>query len=156
MFSCVGFPKQILSDNGAQFVSRVMSEVSRLILVKQLFSSPYHPMANGLCEKFNGTLKKMLLRMCNEQPREWDRYMEPLLFAYREVPQESTLRLSRVRHGRTERDIPRRCPGARTGGDALGPVEKPRARIRGDFLRPSRNHEPCESCSVASEKHRLR
>ena len=90
MFSRVGFPKEILSDNGAQFVSRVMSEVSRLISVKQLFSSPYHPMANGLCEKFNGTLKKMLLRMCNEQPREWDRYIEPLLFAYREVPQEST------------------------------------------------------------------
>ena len=47
-------------------------------------------MANGLCEKVNGTLKKMLIRMSNEQPKEWDRFIEPLLFAYREVPQEST------------------------------------------------------------------
>ena len=90
IFARVGFPQEILSDNGTQFVSHVMQEVARLISVKQLFSSPYHPMANGLCERFNGTLKKMLLRLCSEQPREWDRYLEPLLFAYREVPQEST------------------------------------------------------------------
>ena len=32
----------------------------------------------------------MLIRMSNEQPKEWDRFIEPLLFAYREVPQEST------------------------------------------------------------------
>ena len=90
IFSRVGFPREILSDNGSQFVSQVMKEVTRLISVKQLFSSPYHPLANGLCEKCNGTLKKMLIRMSNEQPKEWDRFIEPLLFAYREVPQEST------------------------------------------------------------------
>ena len=89
-FSRVGFPQEILSDYGTQFVSSVMQGNARLISVKQLFSSPYHSMANGLCEKFNGTLKKMLVRLCNEQPREWDRYLEPLLFAYREIPQEST------------------------------------------------------------------
>ena len=86
IFSRVGFPREILSDNGSQFVSQMMKEVTRLISVKQLFSSPYHPMANGLCEKCNGTLKKI----SNEQPKEWDRFIEPLLFAYREVPQEST------------------------------------------------------------------
>ena len=67
--SRVGFPREILSDNGTQFVSQVMREVTILISVKQLFSSPYHPMANGLCEKFNGTLKKMLIRMSIEQPK---------------------------------------------------------------------------------------
>ena len=69
IFSRVGFPREILSDNGTQFVSQVMMEVTRLISVKQLFSSPYHPMANGLCEKCNRTLKKMLIRMCSEQPK---------------------------------------------------------------------------------------
>ena len=68
----------MLSDNGSQFVSQVMMEVTRLISVKHLFSSPYHPMPNGLCEKFNGTLKKMLKRMSSEQPKELDRFIEPL------------------------------------------------------------------------------
>ena len=47
-------------------------------------------MCNGLVEKFNGTLKTMLRRLCNEQPEQWHRYINALLFAYREVPQEST------------------------------------------------------------------
>ena len=90
IFSRVGFPSEMLSDNGPQFVSSVMKEVSRLTSVKQLHSSPYHAQSNGLCEKFNGTLKKMLRRMSAERPSDWDRYVEPLLFAYREAPQEST------------------------------------------------------------------
>ncbi|XP_064475154.1 uncharacterized protein LOC135389103 [Ornithodoros turicata] len=89
MFSRVGIPREILSDRGSSFTSEVMKEVSRLLSVKQLHTTPYHPMANGLVEKFNGTLKSMLKKTCQERPKDWDRYLEALLFAYREVPQES-------------------------------------------------------------------
>ncbi|GFO29996.1 hypothetical protein PoB_005650100 [Plakobranchus ocellatus] len=47
-------------------------------------------MCNGLVERFNATLKTCIRRLCSEQPRQWHRYINPLLFAYREVPQEST------------------------------------------------------------------
>ncbi|XP_071098995.1 uncharacterized protein [Haliotis cracherodii] len=89
IFSRVGIPKEILTDMGAQFTSGVMKEVSRLLSLHQLTTTPYHPMRNGLVEKFNGTLKTMLKRMCAERPYDWDRYVAALLFAYREVPQES-------------------------------------------------------------------
>ena len=89
MFSRIGVPVEILSDQGAQFLSSVMKEVSRLLSIRQLVTTPYHPQCNGLVERFNGTLKEMLKRMCAEKPRDWDRYVAPLLFAYREVPQES-------------------------------------------------------------------
>ena len=45
---------------GKQFTSDIMSEVSRLLSVKQLTSTPYNPACNGLVERFNGTLKTML------------------------------------------------------------------------------------------------
>lgn len=47
-------------------------------------------MCNGRVEKFNETLKQMLKQMCHERPKDWDKYINSLLFAYREVPQEST------------------------------------------------------------------
>nr|XP_027228745.1 uncharacterized protein LOC113820601 [Penaeus vannamei] len=47
-----------------------MEEVLRLLSIKGLKTTPYHPMCNGLCERFNGTLKKMLKRMAAEQPKE--------------------------------------------------------------------------------------
>ena len=85
-----GFPNEVLIDNGPQFVSSVMSELARLTSIHQVHSTPYQPMSNGLVKRFNTTLKNMLVRMCTERTRDWDRYLEPLLFAYRETPQEST------------------------------------------------------------------
>ena len=46
-------------------------------------------MTNGMVERFNGTLKQMLKRVCVDRPRDWDRYINPVLFAYRKVPKES-------------------------------------------------------------------
>ncbi|KAK3109194.1 hypothetical protein FSP39_025154 [Pinctada imbricata] len=89
IFSRVGVPREMLTDMGSQFTSALMKEVSRLISMKQLTTTPYHPMCNGLVERFNGTLKQMLKRMCAERPRDWDKHLNPALFAYREVPQES-------------------------------------------------------------------
>ena len=82
IFSGLGVPEEILSDLGTQFVSECMKEVTRLLSIKQLTTTPYHPMCNGLTEKFNGTMKSMLKRLCSEQPRQWHRYINPLLFAY--------------------------------------------------------------------------
>ena len=90
IYSRLGVPEEILSNQGTQFISDCMKEVCRLLDVTQSTITPYHPMCNGLVEKFNGTLKKMLKRLCNEKPKQWHRYINALLFAYREVPQDST------------------------------------------------------------------
>ena len=90
IFSRLGVPEEILSDLGTQFVSECMKEVMQLLSIKQLTTTPYHPMCNGLTEKFNGTMKSMLKRLYSEQPRQWHHYINPLLFAYCKVPQEST------------------------------------------------------------------
>ena len=71
------------------FLSAVMKEMCRLLSLKQLVTTPYHPSCNGLTEKFNGTLKNMLRHICAEKPKDWDRYIGPLLPAYREVKQDS-------------------------------------------------------------------
>jgi len=70
-------------------MSGVMKEVSRWLSMKEIVTMPYHPMCNVLVERFNGTLQTMLKRMCIEKPKDWGRYLPALLFAYREVPQES-------------------------------------------------------------------
>ena len=88
-FSRVGIPSTVLSDQGSQFVGEVTQEVFRLLSVDHVTSSIYHPQANGLVEKWNATLKSMLRKLCAERPTDWDRYIEPALFAYREVPQDS-------------------------------------------------------------------
>ena len=89
VFTIVGVPKQMLKDQGSQFTSEIMKQVCRLLSVHRMTTTPYHPMCNGLVKRFNGTLKQMLKRMCAEGPRDWDRDINPLLFAIRKAPQES-------------------------------------------------------------------
>jgi len=72
IFTRVGIPKEVLSDMGTQFTSSLMKEVGRLLSIKELNTTPYHPACKGLVEKFNGTLKRMLRRMTAERPK--DRY----------------------------------------------------------------------------------
>ena len=104
MYSRLGFPDEVLSDNGTQFISECIEEVSRLFSIRQLISTPYHPMCNGLVGRFNGTLKAMLRRLGSEQPKKFPCYINAVLFSYREVPQESTgLSPFEFSYGRTVR-----------------------------------------------------
>ncbi|XP_071944659.1 uncharacterized protein [Antedon mediterranea] len=90
LFSRVGVPTEILTDQGSNFTSKLLSQIYKLLSIKGLTTSPYHPQTDGLVERFNGTLKAMIRKFVQDDPREWDKLLPYLLFAYREVPQEST------------------------------------------------------------------
>lgn len=89
IFGRLGIPVEMLTDIGSLFTSELMAETSRLLSFRQLTTTPYHPMCNGLVERFNGTLKQMLRRLCAERPKDWNRYLSSALFAYRDPTQES-------------------------------------------------------------------
>ncbi|GFR63927.1 Gypsy retrotransposon integrase-like protein 1 [Elysia marginata] len=65
IYSRLGVPEEVLSDQGTQFMSNCMKEVCRLLGIKQEAMTPYHPMCNGLVERFNATLKTCLRRLCS-------------------------------------------------------------------------------------------
>ena len=88
IFARVGIPREILSDLGTQFTSALMGEVHRLLGVKPLFTTPYHPMGNGRIERLHSTLKACLKKLCSDKPRDWHRYLVPTLFAIREIPSD--------------------------------------------------------------------
>ena len=82
--------KTILTDQGTNFTSQLMQEVYRLLQIKPIRTTPYHPQTDGLVERFNHTLKSMLKNAANKEGKNWDELLPYLLFAYREVPQAST------------------------------------------------------------------
>lgn len=90
VFSRVGIPEEILTDQGANFMSALLQDVYQLLSIKRIRTSPYHPQTDGLVERFNSTLKSMLRKFVASNTKDWDEYLPYLLFAYREVPQEST------------------------------------------------------------------
>ncbi|KAL0148983.1 hypothetical protein M9458_055787 [Cirrhinus mrigala] len=75
---------------GTPFMSRLMADLCRLLRVKQLRTTVYHPQTDGLVERFNQTLKQMLRRVAAEDRRDWDLMIPYVMFGIREVPQAST------------------------------------------------------------------
>lgn len=90
LFSRVGIADEVLTDQGTCFMSRVMSSLYRWLKVKRIRTSVYHPQTDGLVERFNQTLKKMLKKLVEVDGRDWDQLIPYVLFAIREVPQAST------------------------------------------------------------------
>ena len=90
IFSRMGIPQEILTDQGSNFQSKLLGELYNLLHVEALRTSPYHPQTDGLVERFNQTLKQMLKKTASSEGKDWDKLIPYLLFAYREVPQEST------------------------------------------------------------------
>uniref|UniRef100_A0A3P9LY71 Gypsy retrotransposon integrase-like protein 1 n=1 Tax=Oryzias latipes TaxID=8090 RepID=A0A3P9LY71_ORYLA len=90
LFSRVGIPCEIITDQGTNFTSNLLKDVYRLLGIRGVKTSPYHPQTDGLVERFNKTLKSMLRKFVNDTGSDWDQWLPFLMFAYREVPQAST------------------------------------------------------------------
>ena len=90
LFSRVGIADSLISDQGTNFMSRVLALLYKWLNVKRIRTSVYHPQTDGLVERFNQTLKKMLKKLVDVDGRDWDQLIPYVLFSIREVPQAST------------------------------------------------------------------
>ncbi|XP_078234983.1 uncharacterized protein LOC144583976 [Pogona vitticeps] len=88
--SRMGFASEIITDLGTSFTSKLMKRLWQICGIKHKETTAYHPESNGLTEKFNGTLMRMIRAYLAENPNNWDQKLQSLLFAYRSVPQAST------------------------------------------------------------------
>ena len=85
-----GVPEPLLSDRGTNLLSHLMTDVCRLLGIKKLNTTAYHPQCDGMVERFNRTLKTMLRKYAAEFSTQWDRYLPGALWAYRNLPHDST------------------------------------------------------------------
>lgn len=90
VFSRVGIPKEILTDQGSNFTSQLLAELYRFLHIHPIRTTPYHPQTDGLVERFNKTLKALLQKATADVGKDWEKLIPFPLFAYREVPQAST------------------------------------------------------------------
>lgn len=107
-------PKTLLSDQGESFLAEVIKEMCQYFATNKINTTAYHPQTNGLTEKFNGTLCKMLSAYTNDRQTNWDIYLPEVLFAYRtsiqQTVKECPFRLLYCRDPRLPTDLDKFSP----------------------------------------------
>ena len=69
MTSRVRIPEELLTDNGSNFVSKIMKSYCQAMGIRQIKASPYHPQTDGMVERFNATLKTLIRKLTESWSR---------------------------------------------------------------------------------------
>ena len=67
-----GVPEALLSDRGTNLLSHLMEDVCKLLGIRKLNTTAYHPQCDGMVERFNRTLKTILRKRAARFGAQWD------------------------------------------------------------------------------------
>ncbi|MCO5606291.1 hypothetical protein L7F22_060478 [Adiantum nelumboides] len=90
IFSRFGTPLEIIFDNGSRFRKGLLIEVCEELNIQHRHSTPYHPQLNGLVEKTNGIIGRIIKKMVQSKPKLWDIFLDGALWAYRTTYSDAT------------------------------------------------------------------
>jgi len=91
-FCRFGIPQRLHSDRGLEFHNQVLDEIAKILQIQPSFTTAYRPQSNGMIERFNRTLIKMLKTFIDDHahPTTWDTLLPMLTGAYRATEHAST------------------------------------------------------------------
>lgn len=84
-----GAVEEILSDLGKNFLAKVVQQVLEIMSTRHVRNTSYKPSTNGLDEKFNGTLCRMISKYVDQSQKSWDQFLSMLRFAYNTCVQKT-------------------------------------------------------------------
>ena len=77
-----GHPLELVSDRDKHFLNDVNLNITSRYSIKHRKTTPYNPKANGLTERANGIVGKILNKMVSAHKTDWDRKLPSAVHAY--------------------------------------------------------------------------
>ena len=85
-----GIPTRYLHDQGGEFENRLFAELEKFSGVIKSRTTPYHPQTNGIVERMNSTLLKMLRALPETLKKKWHEALNKQIFAYNATKNDRT------------------------------------------------------------------
>lgn len=90
VFRFYGLPKDIVSDRGPQFTSRLWSAFFKNPQVNVSLTFGYHPQSNGQTKHFNQEIGRFLRTYCHNNQAEWSKFLIWAEYAQNSLRKPST------------------------------------------------------------------
>ncbi|GJJ77462.1 hypothetical protein EMPS_09821 [Entomortierella parvispora] len=81
LFSDIGPPKIVQTDNGSEFSNLSLDSVLTLLQTQHRLSTPYHPRGNGIAERLVRSSKELLRKVLHGKVLDWDSYLPAVQFS---------------------------------------------------------------------------
>lgn len=81
VFLIYGYPRIVTSDNHKTFESGLFKNISKLLKMHHVFTSPFTPKSNTV-ERFHSTLGNMLRTFVSDNPLQWETKLPYVISAY--------------------------------------------------------------------------
>jgi len=75
IFTTIGFPRILQSDNGKEFVNEIMRVMTSEMGVQHRLVTPYHPRGNGVAENHVKTAVNIIRKEIKDQKAVWARHV---------------------------------------------------------------------------------
>ncbi|XP_064475582.1 uncharacterized protein K02A2.6-like [Ornithodoros turicata] len=95
IFAAYGYPEELVSDNGPQFIAQEFADFTRGLGIRHTRTPPYHAASNGAAERLVQTTKTILLKQVlhdnmTGQRRTLHQRLDDFLLAYRNTANSVT------------------------------------------------------------------
>ena len=85
-----GSPQSVVTDMGSNFMSELFKSICKILSIKKINTTAYHPQSNGALERYHRTLGEYLRNFISNNVDDWDNWISTALFTYNSTPHTST------------------------------------------------------------------
>ena len=76
---------QFLSDRSAGFMSSIIEELCKILDVKQLWTTPYHPQTNRLVKRLQQMIMHIIGKLGEDKKADWPSHLAEIAYTYNAI-----------------------------------------------------------------------
>ena len=85
-----GLPETLITDQGTNFLSDLFKNTCKLLKIKKIQTTSYHPESNGALERSHRVLEEYLRHFISYSQTDWDSWLPFATFTYNTTPHSAT------------------------------------------------------------------
>ncbi|KAF7654980.1 hypothetical protein LDENG_00062050 [Lucifuga dentata] len=84
-----GMARKIVTDQGKEFVDELNDSIFKILKLKHVVSSAYHPQTNGQDERTNQSIKRALRKYVSDNHNDWNLHLPAMVYSINITKQNS-------------------------------------------------------------------